>query len=77
MTIKQRTVSVGKVGFNNETPFVLIAGPCQIESRDHAMGLAQRVADIADTLDIPFIFKASYVKANRTSINGARGIGME
>lgn len=77
MTTPNKTVSVGKINFNNANSFVLIAGPCQIESRDHAMGIAQRVADLADTLDIPFIFKASYDKANRTSINGARGIGME
>jgi 2-dehydro-3-deoxyphosphooctonate aldolase (KDO 8-P synthase) len=76
MTV-QKTVSVGDVTFGNEKPFVLIAGPCQIESKEHAMGLAQRLADLSDTLNIPFIFKASYDKANRTSISGARGIGME
>jgi 2-dehydro-3-deoxyphosphooctonate aldolase (KDO 8-P synthase) len=77
----QKTVSVGSsaspVTFGNKLPFVLIAGPCQIESRDHAFGLAQKIADIADTLNIPLIFKASYDKANRTSLSGARGIGME
>lgn len=77
MTTQQKSVSVGKVEFNNEKSFVLIAGPCQIESQEHALSIAQRVADIADTLDIPFIFKASYDKANRTSLSGARGIGME
>ncbi len=74
----QKTVKVGsKVEFANDKPFALIAGPCQIESFEHAIGIAQRVADIADTLDIPFIFKSSYDKANRTSVSGARGIGME
>lgn len=73
----QKTVKVGSIEFGNEKPFVLIAGPCQIESREHAFGLAQRLADITDTLGIPFIFKASYDKANRTSLTGARGIGME
>ncbi len=74
----QKTVAVSdKVAFNNQKSFVLISGPCQIESRDHAMGIAQRLADLADTLNIPFIFKASYDKANRTSVAGARGIGME
>lgn len=73
----QKTVKVGSVSFGNHLPFVLIAGPCQIESRDHAMAMATKVADIADTLGIPYIFKASYDKANRTSLSGARGIGME
>lgn len=72
-----KSVSVGKVTFGNNLPFVLIAGPCQIESRDHAFMLAEKLADLTDTLNIPFIFKASYDKANRTSISGARGIGME
>lgn len=73
----QKTVKVGNIEFGNDKPFVLIAGPCQIESKEHAFGLAQRLADITDTLGIPFIFKASYDKANRTSLTGARGIGME
>ena len=74
----QKTVAISdKVAFNNQKSFVLIAGPCQIESRDHAFSIAQRLADVADTLNIPFIFKASYDKANRTSVAGARGIGME
>ncbi|HEY1095961.1 MAG TPA: 3-deoxy-8-phosphooctulonate synthase [Alphaproteobacteria bacterium] len=73
----QKIVKVGQVSFGNQLPFVLIAGPCQIESRDHAFGMAQKVADIADVIGIPLIFKASYDKANRTSLKGARGIGME
>ncbi len=74
----QKSVRISdKVTFNNQQAFVLIAGPCQIQTREHAMGIAQRLSDLADTLDMPFIFKASYDKANRTSINGARGIGME
>lgn len=72
-----KTVKVGSVSFGNHLPFALIAGPCQIESRDHAMAMATKVADIADALGIPFIFKASYDKANRTSLSGARGIGMD
>ncbi|MDB5478546.1 MAG: 3-deoxy-8-phosphooctulonate synthase [Alphaproteobacteria bacterium] len=73
----QKSVAVSGITFGNNRPFVLIAGPCQLESREHAFGLAQRLADLTDTLNIPFIFKASYDKANRTSINGTRGIGME
>jgi len=73
----QKSVKVGNVEFANDKPFVLIAGPCQIETLEHTMGLAQRLHDLTDTLNIPFIFKASYDKANRTSLNGKRGIGME
>jgi 2-dehydro-3-deoxyphosphooctonate aldolase (KDO 8-P synthase) len=73
----QKKIAVGQTTFGNDLPFTLIAGPCQIESYDHAIGIARRVADIADTLGIPYIFKASYDKANRTSVSGARGIGME
>jgi len=72
-----KAVSAGKVTFANNMPFVLISGPCQIETREHTLGLAQRLVDITDTLGIPLIFKASYDKANRTSISGVRGIGME
>ncbi len=73
----QKTVKVGNIEFANDKPFVLIAGPCQLESQEHAFALAQRLSDITDTLNIPFIFKASYDKANRPSLNGKRGLGME
>ncbi len=73
----QKKVKVGNVTFGNQLPFVLIAGPCQIESQEHAYAMAQKIADTADALNIPFIFKASYDKANRTSLSGERGIGME
>ena len=58
-------------------PFFLIAGPCVIESEDHALGLAGRLREITSTLGIPFIFKASYDKANRTSIRSFRGPGLD
>lgn len=61
----------------NNRPFALIAGPCQIESRDHAFKMAEEIKAIADRLGIPYIFKASYDKANRTSLTGARGMGIE
>ncbi|MBC8128842.1 MAG: 3-deoxy-8-phosphooctulonate synthase [Rhizobiaceae bacterium] len=72
-----RRVEVGGVTFGNDLPFVLISGPCQIESRDHAFFLAERLSSIAGKAGVPFIFKASYDKANRTSLTGARGIGIE
>ena len=65
------------IAFNNELPFVLIAGPCQMESASHGMEMAMALKEIASRLKIPFVFKASFDKANRTSINGIRGIGLE
>ena len=61
----------------NDAPFTLIAGPCQMETRDHAMMMATELKALCADLGIPLIFKASYDKANRTSINGTRGIGLE
>lgn len=58
-------------------PFFLIAGPCVIESEEHALGVAARLREITSALDVPFIFKASYDKANRTSIRSFRGPGLE
>lgn len=65
-------VQIGKTG-----PFVLFAGPCSIESKVNALKIAQELKSITANLKIPFIFKASYDKANRTSINGYRGLGFE
>ena len=63
--------------FNNESPFVLIAGPCQMESANHGMEMASALKEITTKLEIPFVFKASFDKANRTSINGIRGMGLD
>lgn len=72
-----RTISVGTLRVSNDLPMVLIAGPCQIESRDHALMMARALSDIAAGADVPFIFKSSFDKANRTSITGQRGLGLE
>ena len=72
-----KIVKVGNVAFGNDLPFALIAGPCQMESRDHALELASAIREICQKLNIPFVFKASFDKANRTSVNGKRGIGLE
>lgn len=64
-----------KIGGNN--PFVLIAGPCSIESEDLVMKTAEKIKQITSNLEIPYIFKASFDKANRTSINSYRGPGLE
>lgn len=75
--MQQKTVYVGNVPFSNNLPFALICGPCQIESREHAVMIAGAMRELTKKLDIPYVFKASFDKANRTSINGARGVGLE
>lgn len=61
----------------NDNPFTLIAGPCVIESLDHCMKMAKAIKEITDKLNIPLIFKSSYDKANRTSLNAFRGVGID
>jgi 2-dehydro-3-deoxyphosphooctonate aldolase (KDO 8-P synthase) len=70
-------VPVGDIAFGGERPFVLIAGPCVIESDLHAGDLAARLADITRRLGVPFVFKASFDKANRTSGGSFRGPGLD
>lgn len=69
-------VSVGSVRFGNELPISLIAGPCQLESRAHALEVAHALKEIAARLGIGLVFKTSFDKANRTSLGGARGVGL-
>ena len=71
------TVEVGKVAFGHDLPLALIAGPCQLESRDHAFEVAGRLKEMAAKLDIGLVYKTSYDKANRTSMAGQRGMGLE
>ncbi len=71
------SVRIGEIEIGNDTPFALISGPCQMESLDHARLIAGALADACARLAIPFIFKASYDKANRSSLSGQRGLGME
>jgi len=73
----QKQVDVAGIQFSNDLPFVLIAGPCQMESATHGLEMAEALVSLTKKLDIPFIFKASFDKANRTSINGIRGMGLE
>jgi 2-dehydro-3-deoxyphosphooctonate aldolase (KDO 8-P synthase) len=70
------TVEIGPVRVGGDRPLVLIAGPCVIESAAHATGLALAIRDIAARRGVPFIFKASYDKANRTSLSSYRGPGL-
>jgi 2-dehydro-3-deoxyphosphooctonate aldolase (KDO 8-P synthase) len=74
--MEQRVVRVGTINIGNELPFVLIAGPCQIESRGHALEVAEALAELSAVSGVPVIFKSSYDKANRTSATAARGVGM-
>ncbi len=68
-------VSLGNVSFGNRLPLALIAGPCQMESRDHAFMMAGRLKDICNRLGIGLVYKSSFDKANRTSLGGAAGSG--
>ena len=70
-------IESGKVVFGNDLPFVLIAGPCQMESAEHGIEMASALKEMTDELGLGFVFKASFDKANRTSLNGIRGMGME
>ncbi|MEM7679788.1 MAG: 3-deoxy-8-phosphooctulonate synthase [Pseudomonadota bacterium] len=72
-----KIISVGSIEIANDKPFVLIAGPCQMESRDHAFEMCEALVEITTALNIPFIYKSSFDKANRTSLSGKRGIGLE
>jgi 2-dehydro-3-deoxyphosphooctonate aldolase (KDO 8-P synthase) len=76
MTAPKHVTIGGTVEVGNDLPFALIAGPCAIESRVHAEETAQALVEIAGRLGIPLVYKSSYDKANRTSINSPRGIGM-
>ena len=75
--IKHAHINAGNVTFGNDLPFSLIAGPCQMESRDHAMDMAGKIVEIAKAKNIGVVYKTSYDKANRTSLKGARGMGLE
>ena len=75
-TETQRTVKVGGIAVGNELPFVLIAGPCQIELRGHALEVAAALRELSASTGVPLIYKSSFDKANRTSAAAARGVGM-
>src|SRR5215472_3369801 len=70
-------VSVGQVRFGNELPISIIAGPCQLESRAHALEVAAALKEIAGRLDVGLVYKTSFDKANRTSASAARGLGLK
>ena len=72
-----RTVCIDSLSVANDRRLVLIAGPCAIESRHHALEMAQALAEVTSALNIGFIYKSSFDKANRTSLGSKRGVGIE
>ena len=75
--MQQKIIKCGKLNISNSNPFTLIAGPCQLESEQHAMDMSGKLKEITSELNIGFIYKTSFDKANRTSLKGKRGIGLE
>ena len=71
------TIKLHNLSIANNLPFTLIAGPCQIENLDHALFTAENIKKITTKLNIPFIYKSSFDKANRTSAHAARGAGID
>jgi 2-dehydro-3-deoxyphosphooctonate aldolase (KDO 8-P synthase) len=63
--------------FGNDLPFALIAGPCALESRDHTLFMAEKMAALTEKLGLGYVFKSSFDKANRTSAQGRRGVGLD
>ena len=72
-----QTAHLGAISIGAGQQLVLIAGPCVIESQDHCLFLAEKIAAVASTLKIPYVFKASFDKANRSSIQSFRGPGLQ
>jgi 2-dehydro-3-deoxyphosphooctonate aldolase (KDO 8-P synthase) len=77
MSKPNSSVTVGKVVFDNTAPLSLIAGPCQLESRQHAFDMAGALKELTERLGLGLVYKTSYDKANRTSLGGTRGAGLD
>jgi len=74
--MKQKNINISNFKIGNNLPFTLIAGPCQLESRTHAFKMVEKIQKITKKLKINFIYKTSFDKANRTSLEGKRGLGL-
>lgn len=72
-----RTVHIANIAIGNDKPIVLIAGPCQLESRQHALEMSQALVEMTGKLGMGLIYKTSFDKANRTSANAQRGLGLD
>jgi 2-dehydro-3-deoxyphosphooctonate aldolase (KDO 8-P synthase) len=70
-------MTAGSVTMGNDLPLAIIAGPCQLESREHAIEMASAIKEIGERTGVPMIYKSSFDKANRTSLSGVRGLGLE
>jgi len=77
MTAPNTAISIGSVTFGNDQPLSIIAGPCAMESRDHALEMASALKEITAKLGMGLVYKSSFDKANRSSANSGRGIGLE
>ena len=75
--MENKLVKCGKLSISNTSPFTLIAGPCQLENEKHAIDVASQLKEITQKLNIGLIYKTSFDKANRTSLKGKRGAGLE
>ena len=75
--MNQKVIKCGNLSISNSNRFTLIAGPCQLENENHAIDVAKKLKEITAKLDIGLIYKTSFDKANRTSLKGVRGTGLE
>ena len=75
--MKNLTIKCGSIEISNSNNFCLIAGPCQLETEQHAMDMSGKIKEITSKLGVNFIYKTSFDKSNRTSLKGKRGIGLE
>ena len=75
--MKNKTVNCQNINISNSNKICLIAGPCQLETEQHALDIAGEIKNVADKYKIGFIYKTSFDKANRTSLDGKRGAGLE
>ena len=75
--MENKSVKCGKLNISNKSPFTLIAGPCQLESEKHALEVANELKKITENIGVGLIYKTSFDKANRTSLKGQRGAGLE
>ena len=75
--MENKLVKCGKLSISNTSPFTLIAGPCQLENEKHALDVATELKKITEKLGVGLIYKTSFDKANRTSLKGKRGAGLE
>ena len=75
--MENKLVKCGKLNISNTSPFTLIAGPCQLENEKHALEVSSELKKITEKLGLGLIYKTSFDKANRTSLKGKRGLGLE